>query len=235
MRTQKPDEKTFKEWNEYFAKKYNMDNFYYHSGLIIKLIEKRRVKYVADMLDSAAGDKVLEVGCGGGHILEKVKNGTLYGIDMSDFLLQIARSRLSKAGARLVSADAGSLPFKDGSFDKIICTEVIEHVLDPEKVLAEIGRVMRGGGSLVLTVPNEGLINILKKSVIKMGLWRLFFPGKYKVSDEMNEEWHLHVFDLNKLRQMLRGKFVIEKIRYVPFVFLPLRYVIKCRKADPKA
>ena len=58
----------------------------------------------------------------------------------------------------------------------------------------------------------------------------LFFPGKYKVADEMNEEWHLHVFDLNRLKELLRNKLVIEKVKYLPFVFLPLRYIVKCKK-----
>jgi SAM-dependent methyltransferase len=50
-----------------------------------------------------------------------------------------------------VVADAASLPFKDGEYSFILCTEMLEHVLDPEKVMAELRRVLAPGGTLLLT------------------------------------------------------------------------------------
>ncbi len=48
-------------------------------------------------------------------------------------------------------ADAHDLPFKDGEFDLVLCTEVLEHVKDPKKVISEIGRVLTPGGQVILT------------------------------------------------------------------------------------
>ncbi len=230
MRTQRPDEKTFKEWNEAYAEKYNMDNFYNNSGFIIRSIEAKRIRCIVEMLECAPGEKILEVGCGGGHILKRIKDSDAYGLDISDYLLDMAKKMLSGTKVKLVNGDAGSIPFKDKTYDKIYCTEVIEHVLDPKKVISEIARVGCKDCKVIVTVPNENLINKLKKMVIRLGLWKLFFHGKYEVSDEMNEEWHLHIFDLARLKELVKDHLVIEKVRYVPFRLLPLRYVVKCRK-----
>jgi ubiquinone/menaquinone biosynthesis C-methylase UbiE len=50
-----------------------------------------------------------------------------------------------------IVADAHNLPFKDGEFEMVLCTEVLEHVLDPKKVIAELNRVLVPGGILILT------------------------------------------------------------------------------------
>lgn len=52
-----------------------------------------------------------------------------------------------------VAADAGEMPFADESFDTILCTEVMEHVMNPEKVIAEIARILRPDGVAIVTVP----------------------------------------------------------------------------------
>lgn len=77
-----------------------------------------------------------------------------------------------------VSGDAGEMPFADASFDTILCTEVMEHVKDPEKVVAEFARILKPDGVVIITVPffypihdafdffrytNEGIAVIMKR------------------------------------------------------------------------
>ncbi len=50
-----------------------------------------------------------------------------------------------------VVADAHDIPFKDGEFEVVLCTEVLEHVKDPKKVISELGRVLKPGGRVILT------------------------------------------------------------------------------------
>ena len=112
------------------------------------------------------GDRVLDIGCGEGrHAITAVMMQDVHsvGIDMSFDDIQTARSRFTdfrRAGdARCLSlavANGMQLPFEDASFDKVICSEVLEHVPDHHAMLGEIRRVMKPGGSLAVSVPRYG-------------------------------------------------------------------------------
>jgi len=97
--------------------------------------------------------KTLEVGCADGwmtkHIAKKVET---YVVDISVTHLQIARKKASKAN--YILSDAHRLPFKERSFNTVICEEVLEHLQTPPKAINEIHRVLKKGGTTIITVPN---------------------------------------------------------------------------------
>lgn len=108
------------------------------------------------------GDRVLDLGCGEGrHTLAASLAGdvTVVGVDLSLADLQATRGKLAEFSGdvrgrpELLSANAGSLPFADDSFDKVICSEVLEHLHDYERALGEIERVLRPGGLFCASVP----------------------------------------------------------------------------------
>jgi SAM-dependent methyltransferase len=114
-------------------------------------------------LEEMAGElrgRMLDVGCG-----DKPYR-TLFAVDrhigiehLGAVIHQDERAHASFAhlvGIIDAFADAGAIPFRDGSFDSCLCTEVLEHVPDPSTVVAEIHRVLRRGGALLLTVPFVG-------------------------------------------------------------------------------
>lgn len=102
------------------------------------------------------GEKVLDVGSGPGFLAkimaEKVKpDGSVYGVDVSDFLLNVARSNTSeKEKLEFLFGDATELPFPDEYFDTVVCTQVLEYVKEVDKALKEIQRVVRKGGKIAL-------------------------------------------------------------------------------------
>lgn len=96
--------------------------------------------------------KILDLGCGDGSLLERISIHRKFGVDISEEQLAIARAKGIESF--LVNIDLDPLPFEDNFFDIIICTEVIEHVLVPDKLLAEASRVLKKGGKLILTTPN---------------------------------------------------------------------------------
>lgn len=108
-------------------------------------------------------DLVLDVGCGEGrHVINAYlhQQVTAIGVDLHYRDLQTARTRfepfVQTEPAKhfyLQQADATRLPFADHTFDKIICSEVLEHIQDYHAVLAEIKRVLKPGGLLAITVP----------------------------------------------------------------------------------
>ncbi|ACE83839.1 class I SAM-dependent methyltransferase [Cellvibrio japonicus] len=111
----------------------------------------------------SAGDRVLDLGCGEGrhainvYLQERVLS---IGVDLNLRDLRTAQARAqpflqADRPHQLIfkQADATGLPFADGSFDKIICSEVLEHIADYHAVLREVARVLKPGGLLAITVP----------------------------------------------------------------------------------
>jgi len=106
--------------------------------------------------------KILDVGCGTGMTAVKLKEfGTVCGVDISPKSIKQARSRLDKAYA----CPAEELPFQDGVFDVVVCTETIEHTLSPVRALFEFHRVLKQGGHLILSTPNPRYWLILLSKV----------------------------------------------------------------------
>jgi len=101
---------------------------------------------------------ILDIGCGQGLLLQKIGRrahgkATLCGIDISPKLCAIARQNNPTATIGL--GDAEALTFADNSFDIIFMTEVLEHMLDYGKALSEVHRVLKPGGTFIVSVPNR--------------------------------------------------------------------------------
>lgn len=101
---------------------------------------------LAPLLSSLEGE-VLDVGCGAKPYRELAAGATSYtGLD-----LDTPESRAQ--GVADVFYEGGVFPFGDESFDAVLCSQVLEHVFEPDDFIREIRRVLRPGGRLVLTVP----------------------------------------------------------------------------------
>ena len=109
---------------------------------------------VREYLGPVADLHVLEIACGrGGFVRELLRAGAhVTGCDFSLAALRVARSK--QTSAALAQGDAQNLPFAANSFDLVISCETIEHVPDVAAALAEMHRVTRPGGRLLLTTPN---------------------------------------------------------------------------------
>ncbi len=226
---QKKEISDIRAWNEEMVLKHDPEAFHLHSSRLVRWIESRRVKAVLDAFRGKENGMILEVGCGAGNILEKVKAGRVVGIDFSLRMAKRTSERLAnRTRVYSLQADGHKLPFQNQIFDGVICTEVLEHVEDPDQLLEEIHRTAKAGASIALSVPNEELINRMKSAVFKLRLRRILLKGNYEVPERMDDEWHLHVFDLKRLSAKLSHQFHIKKIIAIPFSFLPLRHVIVC-------
>jgi SAM-dependent methyltransferase len=119
-----------------------------------------------DRLGLAAGDLLLDVGCGAGrHTVEALRRGArAVCLDRDPAEVRRARAAGPEAEAflgtalaggepRAVCGDAFSLPFADATFDAVVASEVLEHLHDDGAAIAELVRVLRPGGRLAVTVP----------------------------------------------------------------------------------
>lgn len=110
-----------------------------------------RREAIVSLVAAGPGESVIDIGCGDGLIAVRLQGGgrRVQGCDLS----WTRARRAWQNGITALCADVLALPYRDASFDWAICSEVLEHVTDPELALAEIWRVLRSGGTAVLTVP----------------------------------------------------------------------------------
>ena len=101
-------------------------------------------------IDLLPGSVVLEVGCGSGKTMSGMSGVKAIGIDISQVALDMCKARYSSEGQEYAIADAGRLPFKDGSFDVVISFHVMEHLYQKEREESarEMLRVLRPGGEV---------------------------------------------------------------------------------------
>ena len=123
-----------------------------------RLLPSLQRKALAE-LRPRAGDSVLDVACGAGAMVMEVapRVERAVGVDLSEGMLEIARSRLSDAaGARDLAnvefqlGPSDALPFDDASFTALVCTTALHHFPDPQRSIDEMARVLRPGGRLVI-------------------------------------------------------------------------------------
>jgi ubiquinone/menaquinone biosynthesis C-methylase UbiE len=121
-----------------------------------------------DRFPVGPGDRVLDMGCGGGrHAFALFRRGadvTAFDMDAAE-LKDVAAmfAAMQEAGevplgatARAVRGTAYALPFEDDSFDRIIAAEVLEHLPQDDRAMAELFRVLKPGGLIAVTVPRWG-------------------------------------------------------------------------------
>jgi ubiquinone/menaquinone biosynthesis C-methylase UbiE len=215
-----PEDREFGQWNEAMVERYDIERYYRDSHAIVRWIERRRLARLRRCAAVRPQDRVLEVGCGAGHVLDTLAGSDRTGLDISPAMLKRARSRLG-AAVRLVRGSAEDLPLLSGSFDVVLCTEVLEHTRRPELVVRELMRVAAPGARVVVSVPNERNIDRAKRIIRAVpGLRRIL----RSLAEEGNE-WHLHTFDAARLRAITANAATIAELHAVPGPLLPLRFV----------
>jgi ubiquinone/menaquinone biosynthesis C-methylase UbiE len=226
-RTRAPDGRSFREWNEEMVERYHPGRYHERSSLLVRAIEHARTRSIVRLLDALPHHRVLEVGVGAGNVLDEVPTGQRFGLDLSRSVLADARLRLASR-ATLLEGDAARLPFATHAFDRILCSEVLEHLPDPAEAVREIARVARPGSIVVLSVPNERLIDRAKGLLARVRLLGLLSSKDYQVPEDMKDEWHLHAFDLETLRAIAEPVFRVQAVEAVPHALVPSRWVARC-------
>lgn len=228
MNTQNIAPELFEEWNEKMAAKYPSSHVH-SANLLLRWVDRKRVQRITAALPIAPESTIVDLGCGVGEVLEQIPQGQLTGMDFSRESVRKARLQLQDRASILHGdIEKADTVFGQDVFDVVICSEVIEHVLHPEKALSVMRTLLKPGGVAIVTVPNEYLINRVKAVLASVGLFQLLF-GK-NVPRRMNEEWHLHMFTYEELTKLCTDAgFTICRKWGVPYRIFPLRYVLELK------
>ena len=136
---------------------------------------------LAQRMVNGAGEErlVLDIGCGPGIISEWLgKKNRAVSMDLDPVMLDYAKGRLLQGApsSRLLRGNAQELPFENGSFDSVVCNNVLYYVDHPEKVISEAARVLRPGGTFLVSGPRRDydpriLFEIMTSELKAKGLW----------------------------------------------------------------
>ena len=178
--------------------------------------DERRVReYIISKIPKGV-NSILDVGCGKGWVAKEFlpKGKTVVSLDISVTNPSIVKKLYSNPKHFAIAADSFHLPFNNESFDCVIASEIIEHVFDPEGFVKELFRVVKKGGSLIITTPYKEKI-----------VYYLCIHCNQKTPANA----HIHSFDEKKLESLYSGN-DFESFEYETFgnkILLFLRtYVI---------
>jgi ubiquinone/menaquinone biosynthesis C-methylase UbiE len=143
----------------------------------------------------AVGRDVLDVGCNTGYGTVQMMGGArrVVGVDVSPRAIETARRRAQEGVPEFVVTEGRDLPFADASFDLVTSFQVLEHVPDAPALLGELRRVVRPGGTIILTTPNAAV--------------RLY-PGMQPWN-----RFHVREYLPAELEDLLRHQFTAVRIR----------------------
>jgi len=169
---------------------------YYEKGITRNFFQKlwhiRKWMIVKKMIQGTKPRRVLDVGCASGWLAARVAKmlpkALVTGVDVSPKMIDYAK--VVHPNINFIKADAHKLPFSDGSFDLIICTETLEHVVDPLRVLGEIKRCLIPKGEAIISMDTGSLLFKI--------IWFFWTKAKGRVWRKA----HLHKFNKNKLQKL---------------------------------
>jgi SAM-dependent methyltransferase len=170
--------------------------------------------YTAAEFRRHAGEKVLEVGCGtGSDLLQFARHGALAtGVDLTAKHVELARLRVGDLAA-VLQADARHLPLEDESFDYIYSHGVLHHCDEPERVVAEMFRVLRPGGRFNVHV--YALWSYFS-------LWAFLNHGSEwkRKMENSDAPVHIDLYTRRKLRRLFGDDISIQKYHCAPVPLL---------------
>lgn len=163
------------DWNRVVDQKIGLESF----------LHRAREQRTRQLITTYARGRCLDAGCGTGLMLRHLPAGAV-GLDLNP--RHVARAQRYAPAARVQVGDIEALPFPDASFDTVVCTEVLEHVVHPSRALTEIRRVLTSGGCLIGSTPRHAL------------LWRFRWLS---ATHQHNEPFH-NEFTAAEVRALLR-------------------------------
>lgn len=149
-----------KYYNEMLPEIHPLSSYYSNAAFKGEL---KRFTIISKLIKAEIGDgmsrKLVDLGCGSGLLLliAKAFKMELYGLDISSSILNELEKLIEERNVRckLLKSDIRKTPFLNSEFDIAICSEVLEHIENPEDAIKEMSRIIKKNGIAIITVPFE--------------------------------------------------------------------------------
>lgn len=175
---------------------------------------------------------VLDVGCGNGIYTSWLAKKAAPGFGVDHNLPNLKWAKQEFPDAHFIMSGGETLPFPDQFFNAVMCTEVLEHTQDDRRTLAEIHRVTKPGGYLILSTPHKGLFgfldpdNNLNRLMDFARRLRIPKPGGGRFYQNFRYDIHRH-YSESQLRSLLGPGWEVEKVYYGGLLLYPLLYGVE--------
>lgn len=194
---------------------------YYDTGISKNILQRfwhnRKLEVFKELLGQQKPQEIIDIGCASGTMTNSISQiwpkSKITAVDV--YPAAIAYAKIKYPHIRFLVADAHKLPFKDNLFDLVTCYETIEHVVNPEKVLKEIRRVLKKNGVAIIEMDSG--------SVLFRIVWWIWEKTKGKVWQGA----HLHPFRHRELEKIiLNAKFKVVK-KHLSHLGMAVSFLLK--------
>lgn len=185
----------------------NLSTFYEQKALTYSM-SKAREKRLTELLPKNMKDiKILDVGCSTGYFGSKLKmrGAKVFGIDISRTAIKVASQILDQA--KVIDINSKKIPCPKNTFDIIIASEIIEHLINSDHALKEFYRVLKSDGILIISTPN----------FLYWGNRLKFLRGQFKYEQSGHYDvGHIHFYTYSSLINDLKQRnFVVIKENHI--------------------
>lgn len=208
----------------------HMEKLYSSKNELVRYVHIQRLNQIVQLIPKNAKN-LLDIGCGEGQLLERIEyakhgdkdilvysmnnsNLKTTGIDITKVAIESAKKRCKQT--KIIKADFNEYDFKEEKFDIIICTEVLEHIINYKETINRMKELLTENGTLIISFPNERNLTI----------GRFFLNRKPpKVVD------HVNSFNPKQMQELVGLKLEQQQAipRTMPF-FLCITWIMKFKK-----
>ena len=168
--------------------------------------------------ESGRGRRLIEAGAGFGRLADEYHAfDEVVLLDASALHVESARERLAgDPRYRVVEGNVLALPYADGHFDAAVMIRVLHHFADPEPIVAELARVVRPGGALVLEFANKRNLKSIARRMLRLQSWSPFEPGSIEY-----KPYHFDHSPVSIKRALRKNGLRVERLRAVSLFRVP--------------
>ncbi len=166
--------------------------------------------------------RTLDVACGVGRLAARFRDagGQGWGIEPSDEMLGLSRLIVPRDAVVLTRGVAETLPFRDGTFDRIVCQGALDHFVEPHAFMAEAARVVRPDGRVIVALANYESLSCRLGRPLQKAYWRLrnrHPAGRpyWQIPDD-----HFHEGSLDFVRQLGGQDLTLDRAYGLPLLWL---------------